>query len=193
VQDEIDLEMWHPRYTMLANSGAVPISDFLLRWEVAYDLDRPFATIDTSVEDFNAGLERYDQIFGLLGLTYTGITDTSVIFEYEQHYVVENPRREGADYPIRILYPIEQPQLALRVDHNALRERLNLNALVLIFGIWDYTGWLARLELMYELQDAVNIGAGYMTYQPADAFGTIYGLDDHDWIYAMFRWDFLLQ
>jgi hypothetical protein len=193
MQDEIDLEMWHPRYTMLANSGAVPVSDFLIRWEFAFDLDRPFGTIDTSAEELSVHLKRYDQVFGLLGVNYTGIDDTTVMFEYEQHYVLENPRRESADNPLRLLFPVEQPQIMLRVDHNALRERLNLNGLVLIMGIWDYTGWLARLELMYELQDAVKIGAGYMTYQPIDAFSNIYGFEDHDWIYAMFRWDFLLQ
>jgi len=193
MQDEIDLEMWHPRYTMLANSGAVPVSDLLLRWELAFDLDRPFATIDTSSEGFDTGMERFDQIFGMLGFTYTGISDTDVVLEYEQHYVLENPRRKSADYPIRILYPVEQPQIALRFSHNALRERLNIDGLVLVFGIWDYTGWLGRLGFRYELQDAVRIGAGYMTYQPVDATSTIYGFDDHDWVYAIFRWDFLLQ
>ncbi len=191
----LPIRLWHPRYTMLAHSGSVPVEDFLIKWELGVDLERPINVTDTAVEDFNLDVEEYTQIKGMLGLHYTGLDDTQFILEYAQSYVVDNPERsdDPDDSSTELLFPVEQPVIMLRGERTFLHERLNLTAMAMLFGIWDYTGWLARIEVWYELVDALKLGLGYMTYQPTDDNSTIFGFETHDRLYATVRWDFLLE
>jgi hypothetical protein len=62
----------------------------------------------------------------------------------------------------------------------------------MVFGVTDYRGLLARVELVYELMDALKLGAGYVTYQPHGELGPLFGFDDHDRAFVALRWDFQL-
>lgn len=189
----VDIEMWHPRYTMLAHSGSVPVEDIVLKWELAVDLDRSFNVTDPSIEGFDVDIKKYHQLATMFGFQYINIIeDANLFFEYEQHYVMDSPAREE-DSSIRFQFPVEQPQFAVVWQQTFLEERLSLDIRAFLFGIWQYTGWFAKAELAYELFDNVKAGIGYATFQPNDKFSIIYGMKSHDRILASLRWDFLLE
>jgi hypothetical protein len=189
----VDIELWHPRYTMLAHSGSAPVEDIVFKWELAVDLNRSFNVTDTSIEGFNVDIEKYHQFVTMFGFQYQNIVeDANLIFEYEQHYVMDSPDREE-DSSIEFQFPVEQPQFAAVWQQTFLQERLSLDIRALLFGIWQYTGWLAKAELAYELFDNVKAGIGYATFQPNDKISWIYGMKSHDRILANLRWDFLLE
>ncbi len=189
----VDIELWHPRYTMLAHSGSAPVEDIVFKWELAVDLDRSFNVTDTRVEGFNVDIEKYHQLVTMFGFQYQNIVeDANLIFEYEQHYVIDSPERDG-DSSIEFQFPVEQPQFAAVWQQTFLQERLSLDIRAILFGIWQYSGWLAKADLAYELFDNVKAGIGYATFQPNDEFSWIYGMKSHDRILANLRWDFLLE
>jgi hypothetical protein len=193
LQDEIAIESWHPRYTMAAHSGSTPVGELVLNWELGVDIDRPINVENPNVDELNLDVERYHQLVGLLGFMWEGIvTDGNLIVEYEQHFVFDNPERDD-DLEIEFLFPQEQPRFAFRWTQEFMHERLVLDAMIILFGIWEYTGFVGRAELTYEFIDAWKVGLGYATFQPNDENGPIYGLDSHDRVSAMLRWDFLLE
>ncbi|MBN1654728.1 MAG: hypothetical protein JXA30_13235 [Deltaproteobacteria bacterium] len=193
--DVVDIELWHPRYTMLAHSGSVPVEDVVLKWELAFDINRAFNTTDTSIEGFNVDIAKYHQLVSMFGFQYQNIVkDANLIFEYEQHYVIDSPEHDAdSDSSIGLQFPVEQPQFALVWQQTFLQERLSLDIRAILFGIWRYTGWMAKAELGYELTEGLKAAVGYATFQPNDEFSLIYGMDSNDRILANLRWDFLLE
>jgi hypothetical protein len=192
LKDRVDFDLWHPRYTTFGHTGSRPIKDVLLKWELGFDLNRAINVINKDRSLLSQGIENYSRINALLGANYTGITDTVIIAEYQQSYLFDNPgRKKNSD--IQSVFPAEQPQIMLRAEHKMLQERLTVNAMVILMGIWDYTGWLGRAEASYQLRDALTVGLGYMVYMPNDDISMIQGYTTHDRIYASLRWDFLLE
>ncbi len=185
----IPLRIYHPRYTMIGHAGALPEGDFVLRWELSSDLDRPLMTTDPSAPAFNISMTRRTQLNWLAGLTYAGITDGSLGLEYQQALVLDAP--DGGER--ELLSPVEDPAFGLRYSHNFLRETLQLIVAGSAFGLGDFRGFFARAEISYELQDALKVGLGYATFQPhGDEFGPLTGFDTHDRVFTTLRWDFAL-
>jgi hypothetical protein len=192
VKDRIYIGLWHPRYTTFAHTGSTPIKDVLLKWELGFDLNRSINVIDENGSLNTQKIEKHSRINALLGADYTGINDTTIVLEYQQSYLFNNPeRKKNSDF--ETVFPEEQPKIALRVEHKMLQERLSMSAMGILTGIWDYTGWLARAEVFYKLRDALTIGLGYMVYMPNDETSMLQGFKTHDRVYASLRWDFLLE
>ena len=186
--DEIDFVLDHPRYTMLGTSGATTYDSLLVKWELAVDLDRPLNTGDTSGGIPDVGSEDALLITPMVGLTWRGIADTTIALEWTQSFF--------PDEPDDLLFPIDEPQTALRVTHEAMRQRLQLSAAATAFGYTAELGWVARAEALYEVFDGIKAGVGYVTFQPPsddDDASLLTGLDDHDRVFAKLRWDFSLN
>jgi len=189
----VDLEMWHPRYTMLGHSGSAPVDNIVFKWELAVNINRSFNVTDTRIDGLSVDIEKYHQLDTMFGFQYQDIVeDANLVFEYEQNYVFNNPGREE-DSTIKLQYPVEQPRFAVVWQQTFLEERLSLDIQAYLFGIWQYTGWFAKAELAYEIFDNVKAGIGYATFQPNNKFGPLYGMKSHDRILLNLRWDFLLQ
>ncbi|MDD9970449.1 MAG: hypothetical protein OXR73_29695, partial [Myxococcales bacterium] len=199
-QREVAIDLWHPRYTMVGHAGAKPLGNWILRWELGLDVDRPLMVRDERVQALNIAILRREQANGMLGITYSGITDATLGLEYAQALVLDNPNRDdalasssGASWTL--LSPVEAPNFALRYSQTFMRETLSLSAALTAFGIEPFLGLVARAELEYELRDALKVSIGYITFQPAggdDTFGPLYGMDRHDRLFTSLRWDFLL-
>ena len=124
----------------------------------------------------------------MLGLTWRGIADTTLALEWAQGIL--------PDAPDDLLFPADEPQMAFRVTHEALRQRLQLAAAATAFGYTAQLGWVARAEFLYEILDGVKTGLGYVHYEPPrddDETSFLSGLDDHDRVFAKLRWDFSLR
>ncbi len=186
--DSIDLVLDHRRYHLAGTSGATTVDAFLFKWELVFDYERPFTTGDrtSAVPMLSAG--EANVLTPMAGVTWRGLTDTDLALEWTQAFLL--------DAPDDLLFPADAPQLALRVTHEALRQRLRLAAAVSVVGYTAELGWFARAEANYEVFDGVRAGVGYVTYQPPpddEELSFLSGLDNHDRVLAQLRWDFSLQ
>ncbi len=184
---DVSIELDHRRYAMAGTSGATSFDTFLLKWELVYDHDKPFNVGDTgNVASF--GVEEAKLLTPMAGLTWRGIADTNIALEWSQAFFL--------DEPDDLLFPADEPQVALRFTHEALRQRLQLTAAATAFGYTAQLGWVGRAQATYELMDGVRATVGYVTYQtPRDDedLSPLTGLDDHDRVFAQLRWDFALS
>lgn len=187
--DQIDIELEHLRYTVAGVSGATTTGNWLIKWEVVGELSKAFNTGDPNAE-FNPlmppeiGVERGDLATGMLGVTWTGISDLNLAFEGQQSVFIDGP----AD----VLLPVTEPFLALRGNYLMLDQRLTLSAAATIIGWTARYGGLARAQATYELADGWKVGGGYIVYYTGDddVFGPFTAFDEHDRLFAQLRWDF---
>jgi hypothetical protein len=180
---DLGIPLQHRRYGLVATTGALPLDSFVLRWELAVGLARPFNTADPEASPLAAvGVARSDTVGGLFGVAWSGLADTLVALEVAQ----TTPLRADLDFFV----PPDLPQVALRASHRALRDQLRLLAVVTSFGLAAELGWLARLDADWRLRDGLEVGLGYIHYGPTARAGPLAGLDRHDRLSLRFRWDF---
>jgi hypothetical protein len=189
---EIKLPVFHPRYTMLGVSGSWTFAtSCILRWEVAFDARRALTLrrVDTPLLDL--GAERLHQLHGVLGFMYAPSITTSATLEVSKSYVFDNPARR-ADSRFEPLWPVEQPQFALRFNHQFLSERATLSLMGLWIGLQHPNAWVARGEIGYAIVENFQASIGAITYRPGASFGPFYGFENHDRVFAQIRWDYSL-
>ncbi len=185
----LDLVTYHPRYTLLGQSGVATLGKFLLRWELAVELSRPFVVRFKQRRLPPLASERLHSVRALLGLTYVPNARTNLGLELLVSRVLDNPaRRPRSDRTL--LFPVEAPQLALRLSQQFLRDKLTLTVVALSIGLFAYNAFAARAELSYALSDALRLSCGAVTFQPTRRFGPFYGFERNDRVYASLRWSF---
>jgi hypothetical protein len=199
----IDLTLNHPRYTMIGQSSAFVVGEFLIHWELGLDLARQ---INAAGRDAMAiGVEEHNVFNAMFGMTYSGITDLTLALEIGQSLIADGrPKSQGA--PIMVgdpvvvigaapqpLFPLDEPVYSLRALYSFFRQRMQFSGALTTFGVRAQLGWLMRAELAYSLRDALQVSLGYITYQPSDEPGFLIGLEKHDRIFAKLRWDFVLE
>lgn len=182
------IELDHKRYQMLGTYGAYPFSNFVLKWEVSADLEKP---VNTQIEGNQLALavERTHVLNTMVGLTWTGVENFVLGLEIWKPWVLLPPENT-------MLFDLNAPYFGLRASYTLLDERLQLTLVATLVGPSiqdgevDILGFLARLEAQYEIIDALHITAGYVTYWPGHRFGPFLGFDKHDRFFAQLRWDF---
>lgn len=179
--DPLTIDLDHRRFHVVGMSAALPLDDFLVKWELAQRIDVP---LNAGNPPLLLRVERADIFSGLLGVTWTGVQDLTVALEFVKPFVLRGP-----DDPF---FDLEAPSLALRVSYLALAEKLRLNLAFSMIGWTADQGWIVRADFSYELMDALHIDGGFITYQPGDELGPFFGLETHDQIFIGLRWDFQL-
>lgn len=189
-EPEIELPVHHPRFARFGHSGALAFSEFVLRWEAAFDSQRPLSLLETDAPFPVLSGVRRDQLSALLGLSYVPSPSTNAALEVQQSHVVRNPERELGS-TAQPLLPVEAPQLALRVDHSFLRDRAALQVLLLLIGIDPFNAFVARARLDYAVEPNLHVGVGFITFAASSTeLGPFYGLGGTDRIFSELRWDF---
>jgi hypothetical protein len=184
----IIIELDHKRYQMLGTYGAFPFGNFVLKWEVSADLEKP---LNTQPEGGQLALavERTHMLNTMVGLTWTGVDDLLLSLEIWKPWVLMPPKNT-------MLFDMNAPYFGLRASYTLLDERLQLSLVASLAGPSikdgevDVLGFLARVEAQYEIMDALHVTAGYVTYWPGERFGPFLGFDKHDRFFARLRWDF---
>ncbi|MDB4973556.1 MAG: type 3 domain protein [Myxococcaceae bacterium] len=184
----IDLPTYHPRYTLLGQSGAVSLGPCLLRWELAGELARPLLVRRTDTRLPIGSSERFNTVRGLFGVTYVPNGRSSVALEGSQTGVLEHPGRRASSTSA-LLFPVQATQLALRGSHTFDHERAQLSLVLLLIGLKPFNALAARAELSYALMDAVRAAVGVVSYLPSEHFGPFYGFERNDRAYLNLRWD----
>jgi hypothetical protein len=187
-EQNIELPITHPRYSMLGHAGAASLGAFVLRWELAFNFSRPFTARHTDTQLMNWFAVRSHELQGMLGLTYVPTATTSAALEVAQSYLFDDPGR-SPELHTETLFPVQAPQFALRFNQSLLRERLNLALFGLLIGLPRVNAWAARAELSYALMDNINVALGFVMYRPSDQFGVFYGFEHVDRVFLNLRWD----
>ncbi|MDP6945442.1 MAG: hypothetical protein QF464_14940, partial [Myxococcota bacterium] len=180
----------HKRYHMLGFSGAWPHHAFLFKWELSMDIQRPIGVlVPGEVSVFGAsqaiqlpGVARREAVNLMVGVTWSGIEHLVVGVEFMKPTLLDDP--DG------MLFDPNAPTFAIRASYQALDERLTLSAAAFFAGWYREQGWMVRGDVTYDIIDALQVGIGYITYQPGSAFGAFYGLARHDRLFIGLRWDF---
>ncbi len=183
--DTVAVPLDHRRFAMLGHSGAMPTGDFLLKWELGLDVDRPF-TAQSEAGPLALVATEATLVGGLLGVTWAGLSDTQVAVELSKSL-----RLSSLDDGLSFLFPPDAPTGALRASWQGLRQRLQLGLAATALGLTAEYGFLVRGEGSYTIADGLKATVGYITYQPGDETGPFTGLDRHDRLFARLRWDFV--
>ena len=142
--DDIRIHMSHLRYAIFGTSGATTFGSFLVKWELAFEKSRPYnmGSFDQVTN------ERVDQVDTMIGITYSGISNTMIGIEASKATLLGNHGE--------LMFPIDAPFLALRLQHTAMRERLKIMAVASAVGETAQYGWLARANATYDVADAMK-------------------------------------
>jgi hypothetical protein len=195
LEHRIDLDLFHPRYTMLGQSGAFTVGSFVVRWELAVDLDRLASVrrIDTNLLRLDSA--RFTQLHSMVGLSWVPDSSTNASLEWLQGFVPNDPtrRRLPGQAPTALLWPIETPQFALRVTHTFLDERASFNALLVLIGIYPFNAFAGKFDIAYKVYGSLQLTVGYAIYHGSLNFGPLYGFGKNDRLLFGLRWDFAVH
>jgi hypothetical protein len=193
---ELYLDLFHPRYTVVGHSGTFTSGEFVFRWEAVVDIHRLTTTrrMDTSLLRLEAS--RFTQLHGMLGVTWVPDTTTNASLELLQSYVFDEPTRHPqlGSPPMALLWPVEAPQLAFRASHTFFDDRVTLNLLAILIGIYPFNGFAGRADLTVKLNEAFQLNLGYVAYHAsATHFGPFYSFGLNDRVLLSLRWDFAVR
>ncbi len=152
----------HDRLWLVGSGATVTSGSWLGKAELAY--------VDGL--GFFAGPDQ-GRIDAMVGAEYYGIEDTTIVVEVANRHLLRHrsAMRGAPDFVRR-----NTQEVALRVSHDRMNDRLHFLALGVLFG-WDgQDGSLFRFDVSYDLRDALTIGVGLVLYQtgdlpPLDDFG----------------------
>ncbi|HET8937648.1 MAG TPA: hypothetical protein VFN67_29595 [Polyangiales bacterium] len=184
----IDMPIVHSRYWFVGHGGSLTVGPLLLRWELAFNRERPIAVRQTSGQLLSMMGLRRDQLQGMFGFMYMPSTVTSAALELSQTYIVNSPNRAPAS-SVQTLFPMEAPQIAVRFNQRFFDERASFSVIGLLIGVSPWNACSARLELGYAISDRIELTAGYVLYAPSQRFGYLYGLTQHDRAFVNLRWE----
>ncbi len=186
VPKALDIELDHRRYWLVGHSGSAPMGDWLIKWELAAEINKPVNTGDLSGAVPVIGVDETTVFTGLIGLTYSGISETTLAVEMTKGLLLDEPQD--------LFFPLGAPAAALRISRTFLRETLRVDAAATALGWTAQYGWLARVETQYAVMDGLKLGAALVHYGAGDddEFGPFTGLDSHDQLLAKLRWDFTI-
>lgn len=179
---DIELTLQHLAFLQIAQTGALPLDSWLLKWESAFTWNEPMNTgnLDTAQIEY----ARVNRLIQMLGLSYTGISDHTLAIETQRSFGLTS-----IDDP---LFPVELTIINARIVGTYLRERLRVVLAGSLFGIDPHLGQFYRLETNYEARDGFRMGLMYVHYNPSDGedLSPLSGLNRHEQVIAQVRWDF---
>lgn len=130
--------------------------------------------------------EKYNRLDTLLGVEYTGITDTTLSLEAVNRYLVDyDDRLNGSPDHVSE----NDFQWAFRLTRNFLHERLTTMLLANIYGTRGQDGTVTRMELSYDLDDHWEWTTGLVLYQGGDN-PSLERIKDNDRLFMHLKYDF---
>ncbi len=167
----------HARSRMLGTAANLAAGNWLFKGEAAWVDGIRFTNVpdaDFSRTDVGAGIE------------YSGFSETTLSLEAVDRCL--------ADYDERLTsFPDEirrhQFQWAARVTRDFANDTLTLTALATTFGANAEDGAFERLEVEYDITDAVSIRGGVVLYQSGD-LGYFKDVDANDRVFAECTYSF---
>lgn len=146
------IELAHDRISMQGAALNAAAGNWLFKTEAARFTGLRFSTLPDRL---------FDRIDALLGVEYTGFTDTTVSLEAVHRRLMDfDAVLEAAPDQAQE----DQVQAALRFQRDFLHDRLQLTLLALRGGWSGRDGAMQRISLKYALTDSLAVTGGFMNY-----------------------------
>ncbi len=153
-----DLESGQRQYAkVFFGGGAVnyAVGNWLLKGEAAFWDGLRFSSID----------EEKQRIDMLIGVDYSGFTETTITLEFANRHLI--------DFDERLSQPPDGQkedwqQIAFRLTRDFLNDTLHLTLLLSSYGIFADEGGFERFQLEYDLTDNLKLTGGVVLYQSGD-------------------------
>jgi hypothetical protein len=146
------LEMVHHQLSMGGAAINVAWGNWLLKSEAAFFSGLRFASLP------NQDFERVD---ALLGVEYSGFNETTVSLEAVNRHLLDFDEAISAAPDSA---KQDEAQTAVRFQRDVLNDRVHLTLLALNNGWNGRDGKVQRLQVKYELTDAVALTGGFVNY-----------------------------
>ncbi len=123
----------------------------------------------------------------LVGFEYSGISDTTIALEAVQRHildfdpVLENPPDSASE-------DVNQYILSYRAE--LLRQKVDLVAMVVFFGVSGDEGGVRRVSATYDLLEAFSVTGGVVTYQSGNNNPIMEAVKDNDRLFLEARYSF---
>ena len=142
----------HSFITLAGVTGNLALGNWLLKSELAHV---------EGLRYFNTPGESFARLDGMVGLEFSGISDTTLSLELgDQHYLdFDDKLRQSPDG----LRP-DVNQTVMSYRGSFLREVLDVVAVMIFFGSQLEQGSLQRYSASYDVADAVTLGGGVVLY-----------------------------
>ena len=147
----------HDRLKMAGMAMNKSLGNFMVKMEAAW-LDG-FTFPQTGEKKF----QRYD---GLLGVEYTGYTETVISWEIAARHIPEHVAAI-ADAPLGVDPTVWQ--MALRYSQDFMHQTLHLQALVSVTGLDAAGGAFERVQLKYDIMDSMSTTVGVVAFQAGES------------------------
>lgn len=167
----------HNRVSMTGLTGNVAFGNWLLKGEGAWWHDLEFATVPD---------EQVDRVDLMVGIEYTGFSETMLSFEFVNRHIVDFDDRLklSPDFAQQDLQ-----QTALMFSRDFVHDTLQLKILCSIFGTHGEDGAFERFQLEYDFNDHVTLTGGVIFYQSGDQFA-FSEVEDNDRVFLEFMYAF---
>ena len=165
----------HSRINMIGVASNIALGNWLLKGEAAGF---------NSIEFSNLPGIKKDRSDILLGVEYSGFHDTTLS--------LETVRRHIHDMDTALMtqgYIEDEWQTALRYQAEFLHARLELIALVTLYGKSLDEGGFGRFSAAYDLRDALTVTGGIVVYEEGDR-PPLVGIGDNDRVFAEIKYSF---
>ncbi len=149
----ISFGMVHSRLRMFGAAWDMAINNTLLKAEAAHF---------EGLEFFARPTDEFSRTDVMIGLEYSGFTDTSITFEvvHRQIHAWQDELAQAPDFAAK-----ERNDWVIRWSRFFFNQTLTLSAIGISFGLEGKNGSVERLEARYSLNDNVEITGGVVFYQ----------------------------
>ena len=157
--------------------------NFLYKTEAAYINGLRLSSYQTNgvwIKNPNS----YSRIDALIGLEYSGFSDTTIGFEVsDKHY--NNLDKQGRASGVKT----NNYQYALRITKTYLNDTVEVSAIASYFGARADDGGFIRFQTEYDVTDSIKIGGGVIFYKSGDAL-ILRESGDNDRIFCSIKYSF---
>ncbi len=199
---ELDLTVVprHKRIQTYGFSGVVVWDSWLFKTEIAEKLNK--AVIRGDIEEqlttalataVATGMFHFDEdsgiienwsekniLQGMIGVEYSGIEDVTISFEAVAEQI--------EDYEENLLSDEVTGQMALIISHTALNNTLDSQLFWIHFT--DNNGDVYRINVGYDLRDALNVSGGFIAYEAVEDEAMVYNYRNNDRVFFSLKYSF---
>ena len=166
----------HARLKMAGGAFNIAMGNWLFKTEAAYL---------NGIRFFNSGKD-FNRIDALVGVEYSGFTDTTLSFEIADRHILnfDSQIKAAPDFT-------EQDRWvsALRLTRTFLNETLALTILAQTWGLTGDDGAFQRFTAEYDLTDTIELTGGVVFYQSGD-LPRFSNVGENDRLYLEIKYNF---
>ena len=120
----------------------------------------------------------------MLGVEYYGIGNTVLTFEVVNRHISDFDSRMSG-----FAAQQDTQEISMRYDGTFINDKMDVSALLLLYSGKDNFASVTRLQVSYELYEALNVSGGVLMYKDAD-IPPFNEIGENDRVFAEMKWSF---